>query len=103
MGVHTRFFSDDDEQWRMGTEEAADETTVTDRYAVTVPAAIRERLDVEPGDKLRWSVSDDGELAVEIVKQRQGVFEDFEPADLGDTDAASEHSTFGIHSGNEET
>jgi AbrB family looped-hinge helix DNA binding protein len=86
----------------MGTEEAADETTVTDRYAVTVPAVIRERLDVEPGDKLRWAVSDDGELTVEVVKQRRGVFEDFEPADLGDTDAAADHSTFGLDAGHED-
>jgi len=86
----------------MGSEEAADETTVTDHYAVTVPAVIRERLDVEPGDKLRWSLSDEGALSVEVVKQRRGVFDDFEPADLGETHAAEEHSSFGLDSDSED-
>ncbi|WP_424017651.1 AbrB/MazE/SpoVT family DNA-binding domain-containing protein [Halorientalis pallida] len=80
----------------MGVDETSDETTLNDRYAVTVPAAIRERLDVEPGDKIRWSVSDDGDLSVEVVRQRTGVFQDFEPVDMGETDAANDHSLMGI-------
>ncbi|MFB6179101.1 MAG: AbrB/MazE/SpoVT family DNA-binding domain-containing protein [Halorientalis sp.] len=80
----------------MGTEKAADETTVNDRYAVTVPAPIRERLDVEPGDKIRWAVNTDGELTVEVIKQEYGVFDDFEPVDAGETNAVEEHSLMGI-------
>lgn len=55
---------------------AAEETTVSDRGMVTIPADLRRRLDIEPGDKLRWYTNDEGELAVEVVKQRYGAFED---------------------------
>ena len=50
---------------------------------VTIPADLRRRLDIEPGDKLRWKVDDDGTLSVEIVKQRYGAFDDFEPVSMG--------------------
>jgi len=80
----------------MATEEASDETTVNDRYAVTVPAPIREQLDVEPGDKIRWAVTDEGELTVEVIKQQYGVFDDFQPVDAGETHAAADHSLMGI-------
>ncbi len=43
---------------------------------VTIPASLRRRLDISPGDKLRWDVDDDGELSVEVVKQRYGAFDD---------------------------
>ena len=64
----------------MATEELPDETTVEDDYAVRIP----ERLDVSPGDRLRWVVTDRGELSVEVVEQEYGVFEDAEPVSLGD-------------------
>ncbi|MFC7324145.1 AbrB/MazE/SpoVT family DNA-binding domain-containing protein [Halorubrum rutilum] len=50
---------------------------------VTIPAAIRRRLDIEPGDKLRWTTDDEGTLFVEVVKQRYGAFDDFEPVPMG--------------------
>lgn len=67
------------------------ETTVNDRFAVTVPAPIRNRLDIEPGDKIRWTLSEDGDLGVNVVKQSQNVLEGFEPVDMGETNAADDH------------
>lgn len=64
-----------------------DETTVNDNYAATIPASVRRRIDVEPGDKLRWSVTDEGTLSVEVVKQRYGAWEDAETAHLGEISA----------------
>ncbi|PSQ21921.1 AbrB family transcriptional regulator [Halobacteriales archaeon QS_9_67_17] len=78
----------------MATDEQVDETTVNDRYAVTIPAVIRRRLDIEPGDKVRWTLTDDGELSVELVGQRLGVFEDFEPVDMGEGNAAEDHDEY---------
>jgi AbrB family looped-hinge helix DNA binding protein len=75
----------------MGTTE---ETTITDRGGTTIPAEIRESLDIGGGDKLRWSVSDEGELTVEVVKQETGVFDDFEPMSLGG-DGKTAHDTTG--------
>jgi AbrB family looped-hinge helix DNA binding protein len=67
----------------MATQEPAEETKVSDSGVVTVPAALRRRLDIEPGDKLRWS-TDDGNLTVEVVRERYGAFEDDNmKADLG--------------------
>jgi len=45
---------------------------------VTIPADLRRRLDIEPGDKLRWNTDEEGNLSVEVVKQRYGAFEDDE-------------------------
>ncbi|MEF8776328.1 MAG: AbrB/MazE/SpoVT family DNA-binding domain-containing protein [Haloarculaceae archaeon] len=60
----------------MATEEGPDETKISDRGMVTIPAALRRRLDIEPGDKLRWDTDEAGELSVEVVKQRYGAFAD---------------------------
>jgi AbrB family looped-hinge helix DNA binding protein len=79
----------------MATEEAPEETTVSDRGMVTIPASLRRRLDIEPGDKLRWTTDEEGALAVEVVHQREGVFDDFEPVDAGETDAVEVESEFG--------
>jgi len=69
---------------RMATDGAPEETAVSDRGMVTVPAELRRRLDIEPGDKLRWDVDDEGDLSVEVVRQRYGAFEDDDlKADMG--------------------
>jgi len=67
----------------MAPEEVPEETKVSDRGMVTIPADLRRRLNIEPGDKLRWEVDDDGTLSVEVVKQRYGAFDDFEPVSMG--------------------
>lgn len=67
----------------MAAEDAPEETKVSDRGMVTIPASLRRRLDIEPGDKLRWDVDDEGALSVEVVKQRYGAFDDFEPVPMG--------------------
>lgn len=67
----------------MTTEEGYEETQVSDRGMVTIPADLRRRLDIEPGDKLRWRTDEDGNLSVEVVKQRYGAFDDFEPVSMG--------------------
>lgn len=78
-------------------------TTINDHYSVTVPAAIRNRLDIQPGDKLDWNVTDDGDLTVEVVKQQYGAFDDFEAVDMGKTNAAEDHDTVGVDAGFTET
>lgn len=79
----------------MTTEEGPEETTVSDRGMVTIPAALRRRLGIEPGDKLRWTTDDEGDLSVELVHQREGAFDDFEPVDAGETNAVEIESEFG--------
>lgn len=74
---------------------AAEETKVSDRGMVTIPAELRRQLDIEPGDKLRWTLNDEGTLSVEIVHQREGVFDDFEPVDAGETNAVEAEDEFG--------
>lgn len=60
----------------MATNDAPEETTVNDRGMVTIPAALRRRLDIEAGDKLRWNTDEEGNLSVAVVKQRYGAFAD---------------------------
>lgn len=58
------------------SEEAVGEGAVSGNQA-SIPAAVRERADIRDGDRLRW-YWDDGELSVEVVRQRSGVFADFD-------------------------
>lgn len=74
---------------------APEETRVTDRGTVRIPASIRRRLDVEAGDELRWKVDEDGSLTVEVIRQRYGAFTDDDlKADLGG-DTLETHDTAG--------
>ncbi len=50
------------------------EATLTSKGQVTVPADIRQRLDLKPGDKLRFRVSDSGELTIE-ARHRRSIFD----------------------------
>jgi AbrB family looped-hinge helix DNA binding protein len=59
----------------MAIEEGPEETKVSDGGMVTIPASLRRRLDIEAGDKLRWDTDDEGNLSVEIVRQRYGAFD----------------------------
>lgn len=79
----------------MATNESSEETTVSDRGMVTVPAEIRRHLGIGAGDKLRWTADEDGALEVEVIHQREGVFDDFEPVDAGETDAVAAEGEFG--------
>lgn len=67
----------------MAAEHPPEETKVSDRGMVTIPATLRRRLDIEAGDKLRWDVDDERNLSVEVVKQQYGAFDDFEPVSMG--------------------
>ena len=51
----------------MSTES---ETTITVKGQVTIPVAIREELDLKPGDRLRFRLTKAGELIVEPRRQR---------------------------------
>jgi len=44
----------------MAAGEAPEETKVSDRGMVTIPADLRRHLDIEPGDKLRWNTDEEG-------------------------------------------
>lgn len=77
----------------MPTEK--NETTVNGSYSVTVPADVRDEVDLEAGDRLRWDVTEDGRLVAEIVRERYGVAEDLDPIDVGEeTNAVEETEEF---------
>jgi len=69
-----------------------DETTVNDSYSVTVPASVRKEAGLEAGDRLRWRVTDDGQLEIEIVERRRGAFSELDPVETeAPTNAAEDH------------
>lgn len=76
----------------MATERS--ETTIGEEYSVTLPPDLRDRLDIRPGDKLRWETTDESDLQVEVVRQRYGAFDDAEPVDLG-VDSLEAHDLAG--------
>lgn len=67
------------------------ETTVTQGHLASIPAAIRHRLGIEPGDVLIWEI-DGGQIGVRLRKKRRRGFADFRPFDFGKpTNATEEH------------
>ena len=55
--------------------------TLTSKGQITVPADIRERLGIKPGDRLDFHLTDSGTLTVIPVKRRS-IFEDFHEVQL---------------------
>jgi len=80
----------------MSSERVDSESTVSGNQA-NIPAHIRRELDIDDGDKLRWTIEDDGTLRVRVVQQRRGTFSDFDGYD-GDerTDVTTEHDAWGV-------
>lgn len=79
----------------MSTKDTPRETAVFEGGRVVIPVEIRRQLDIDPGDVLRWSIDEDDSLTVEVVHQREGVFDDFEPVGGGETDAVEVEDEFG--------
>lgn len=79
----------------MPADDIPHETTVSDQGMTTTPADIRRRLDIEPGDKLRWDVTEAGDLSVEVIRQRFGAFDDYEPVEWDGT-ALADHDLMGV-------
>lgn len=80
----------------MSSEIADAESKVSGNQA-NIPARIRRELDIDDGDRLRWILSEDGELQVEVVSRRRGTFSDFGGYDGdADTDATAEHDEWGL-------
>jgi bifunctional DNA-binding transcriptional regulator/antitoxin component of YhaV-PrlF toxin-antitoxin module len=68
----------------MSTER---ETEITERGEAVVPPELLKEADVRGGDRIRWRLTDDGRLVGEVIRERTGAFEKFEPVDMGETDA----------------
>lgn len=51
------------------------ESTVTSKGQITIPKVVRERLNLEPGDKVYFAVEDDGSVSLMARKQSvEGLF-----------------------------
>lgn len=62
-----------------------------------IPAYIRQQLNIDDGDRLRWQIEDDGTLRVQIVQQREGTFSGFDGYEgEAATDAESDHDEWGL-------
>jgi len=80
----------------MSSEGVDSESKVSGNQA-NIPARIRNELDIDDGDTLRWHVEDDDTLRVQVVQQRSGTFSDFDGYD-GDreTDVTTEHDAWSV-------
>ena len=72
--------------------DVAGESTVTERFWVTIPPAVRREAGIEVGDTIRWWVDNDGSLSVELQRQQYGAFDGLTAVDIGEpTNAADDH------------
>ncbi|MDS0284503.1 AbrB/MazE/SpoVT family DNA-binding domain-containing protein [Haloarcula onubensis] len=80
----------------MSSESVDSESKVSGNQA-NIPARIRQELDIDDGDKLRWHIEDSETLRVQVVQQRSGTFSNFDGYE-GDkaTAVESEHDTWGV-------
>lgn len=63
----------------------------------TIPANIRQTLDIDDGDRLRWILDDSGELRIEVVSRGSRTFAEFEGYDGEvDTNSMDEHDAWGV-------
>lgn len=80
----------------MSSDRVGAESKVSGNQA-NIPARIRRELDIEDGDHLRWTLTEDGMLRVEVVHQRNGTFADFEGYEgETETDATTDHDAWGL-------
>jgi bifunctional DNA-binding transcriptional regulator/antitoxin component of YhaV-PrlF toxin-antitoxin module len=77
------------------TTDGVDAESTVSGTRTTIPAPIRRELDIDDGDRLRWSVDSDGVLRIEVVRRDSGTFGEFEGYD-GDeaTDARTGHDAW---------
>lgn len=76
---------------RTMTKDTENETSVTQGFAASIPAAVRRKLGIEPGDVLVWATGRHG-LTVKVRKRRPSGFADFVPFDFGRrTNATEDH------------
>lgn len=80
----------------MSTDRIDAESKVSGNQA-NIPSHIRRQLDIDDGDRLRWTLEDDGTVRVEVVRRRGGSFADFTGYD-GDeeTDVTTDHDAWGV-------
>jgi bifunctional DNA-binding transcriptional regulator/antitoxin component of YhaV-PrlF toxin-antitoxin module len=77
---------------RVMSRPVEDETTVEEGYSTTVPASVRERAEIEAGDRLQWTVDENGAISVRVVERDEGTFTSLDPVELDEeTDAAEDH------------
>jgi antitoxin component of MazEF toxin-antitoxin module len=80
----------------MSREGVGSESKVSGNQA-NIPARIRQELDIDDGDKLRWHIKDGGTLCVQVVQQRSGTFDDFDGYDgESETEVTDEHDAWGV-------
>jgi len=80
----------------MSSESVDSESKVSGNQAY-IPARIRQELDIDDGDKLRWHIEDSGTLRVQVVQQRSGTFSNFDGYEGDEATAVEgEHDTWGV-------
>lgn len=80
----------------MNSDHVDAESKVSGNQA-NIPARIRQALDIDDGDHLRWHLDADGSLRVHVIQQETGTFASFEGYDgEQDTDVSREHDAWGV-------
>lgn len=80
----------------MSSDRVDAESKVSGNQA-NIPARIRRALDIDDGDRLRWSLESDGSVHVEVVEQRKRTFAEFDGYEgESETDATAEHDAWGV-------
>lgn len=62
-----------------------------------IPATVRREFGVDDGDRLRWRITENDELVVEVGHSREATFAGFEGQEAGPRGGViRDHDTFGL-------
>ncbi|EMA50699.1 AbrB/MazE/SpoVT family DNA-binding domain-containing protein [Halococcus salifodinae] len=78
----------------MSSETFVSESRVSGNQA-SIPAPIRRELDIDDGDLVRW-IHEEDTVRIEVVRETEGTFADFEGYEGEPTDAPAERDGWGI-------
>jgi len=79
------------------SDDSVDPESTVRGTQTTIPARIRQKIDINDGDTVRWQIIDSETVRLRVVEQRGGTFSGFDGYDgTQKTSVATEHDAWAI-------
>lgn len=78
-------------------DDSVDPESTVRGTQTTIPARIRQKIDINDGDTVRWQIIDAETVRLWVVEQRGGIFSGFDGYDgTQETSVATEHDAWAV-------
>lgn len=79
------------------SDDSVDPESTVRGTQTTIPARIRQKIDINDGDTVRWQIVDSETVRLRVVDQRGGSFSGFDGYDgTQETSVAIEHDAWAV-------